>query len=119
MWLIALVSTLSFAAILASIAELKHRQAVWTMIYRFLPITLAVFGAALWSFSFILPYDSMGIFRLVLSSIPIMGMAPIVVGPAISLPVLPMVIHAAFSIAMFLVLLKRNARWFAAHLEEI
>ena len=118
-WLIALVSTLSFAAILASIAELKHRQAVWTMIYRFLPITLAVFGAALWSSSFILPYDSMGIFRLVLSSIPIVGMAPIVVGPAISLPVLPMVIHAAFSIAMFLVLLKRNARWFAAHLEEI
>ncbi len=118
-WLVALVSTLSFAAMIASIAELKHRHALWTIAYRFLPMTVALLGAALWSLSFILPYDSLGMFRLAISSIPVVGMAPIVVGPAVSLPLLPMGIHAVLSSALFLLLLKRNARWFAAHLEEI
>jgi hypothetical protein len=118
-WILALVSTLSFATMIASIAELKHRQALWIIVYRFLPMTLAVVGAAVWSFSFILPYHALGTLRLILSSIPVVGMAPIFVAPAINLPLLPMVVHAILASAMFLVLLQRNARWFAAHLEEV
>jgi hypothetical protein len=118
-WLIALVSTLGFATVIASIAELKHRHSLLSISYRFLPLLGAFTGAILWSASFILPVHSFGVFRLILSAIPVFGIAPILVAPITGLPYLPMTIHAVLAACALVWLLRRNARWFAAHLEEV
>ena len=118
-WLIALVSTLGFATVIASIAELKHRHSLLSISYRFLPLLGAFTGAILWSASLILPVHSFGVFRLILSAIPVFGIAPILVAPITGLPYLPMTIHAVLAACALVWLLRRNARWFAAHLQEV
>ena len=118
-WLIALISTLAFATVIASIAELKHRHSLLSFSYRFLPLLGAFVGALVWSASFIVPLQSVGMFRLALSAIPVLGITPILVAPITGLPYLPMTVHAVLASCALVWLLRRNARWFAAHLEEV
>ncbi len=118
-WLVALVSALGLATVIASIAELKHRHSLLSIAYRFLPLLGAFVGAIAWGASFIIPLHACGIFRLIVSALPIVGIAPILVAPVTGLPYLPMMTHALLAIIGLTWLLKRNARWFAAHLEEV
>lgn len=118
-WLVALISTLSFATVIASIAELQHRHALLSVAYRFIPLTGAFLGALVWGLSFILPHSFVGTFRLVFSSLPIVGIAPILLAPITNLSWIPMTIHAALASLALIWVLRRNARWFAAHLEEV
>ena len=118
-WLVVLVSTLGLATVIASIAEIKHRHSLLSISYRFLPLLGAFVGAMVWGASFIIPLPACGVFRLIVSALPIVGIAPILVAPVTALPYLPMMIHAVLAIAGITWLLKHNARWFAAHLEEI
>ena len=118
-WLVALVSALGLATVIASIAELKHRHSLLSVSYRFLPLLGAFFGAMVWGASFIMPLHACGVFRLIVSALPIVGIAPILVAPVTGLPYAPMMIHAVLAIIGLTWLLKRNARWFAAHLEEV
>lgn len=118
-WVLSLISTLGFATVIASIAELKHRHNILSISYRFIPLFVAFAGALMWSASFIVPLHSAGTVRLCLSAIPVLGIAPILVAPITSLPYLPMTIHAVLASAALVWLLRRNARWFAAHLEDV
>jgi hypothetical protein len=118
-WLVALVSALGLATVIASIAELKHRHSLLSVSYRVLPLLGAFFGAMVWGASFIMPLHACGVFRLIVSALPIVGIAPILVAPVTGLPYAPMMIHAVLAIIGLTWLLKRNARWFAAHLEEV
>lgn len=118
-WIVALVSALGLATVVASIAELKHRHSLVSISYRFLPLLGAFIGALAWSASFIAPLHVCGIFRLIVSALPIVGIAPILVAPITGLPYVPMVIHSVLATIGLTWLLKRNARWFAAHLEEV
>jgi hypothetical protein len=118
-WLVALVPALGLATVIASIAELKHRHSLLSVSYRFLPLLGAFFGAMVWGASFIMPLHACGVFRLIVSALPIVGIAPILVAPVTGLPYAPMMIHAVLAIIGLTWLLKRNARWFAAHLEEV
>jgi hypothetical protein len=118
-WLVALVAALGLATVVASIAELKHRHSFLSLSYRILPILGAFLGALAWGLSFIMPLHSCGVFRLIVSALPIVGIAPILVAPVTGLPYLPMVTHAAGATIGVVWLLKHNARWFAAHLEEV
>lgn len=118
-WLIALLSTLSFATVVASIAELKHRHHILSIAYRFIPLVGAFFGALIWGLSFLIPFSSVGGFRMALSALPVVGIAPILVAPVTGLSLMPMLIHAIAASAALVWLLRRNARWFAAHLEEV
>ena len=86
---------------------------------RFLPLLGAFIGAVAWGASFIAPLHQCGVFRLIVSALPIVGIAPILVAPITGLPYTPMVIHSLLAIIGLTWLLKRNARWFAAHLEEV
>jgi hypothetical protein len=119
MWLAALISTLAFATVVASIAELKHRHAILSVTWRLLPLTGAFLGALVWGLSFILPYHALGTFRLVFSALPVVGIAPILLAPITNLSWVPMTIHALLASSALLWILRRNARWFAAHLEEV
>ena len=118
-WIVALVSALGLATVIASIAELKHRHSLLSISYRFLPLIGAFIGATAWGASFIVPLHACGVFRLIISAMPIVGIAPILVAPVTGLPYVPMMIHAVLAIIGLTWLLKRNARWFAAHLEEV
>lgn len=118
-WLLALTATTALATVVASISELKHRHTFLSFTYKVVPMVFAFSGAALWGASFILPYQSFGTLRLGLSSLPIIGLGPIVVAPVTNLPLLPMVTHALLATTAVVIILRKNARWFAAHLEEV
>jgi hypothetical protein len=118
-WTICLASTLALATIIASIAELKHRHSLLSIAYRYIPVLVAVVGAAVWSFSFLVVTPGSGYVRSIIAALPIVGMTPVFVAPAIKLPIWVLGTHAALSLGVLLIALKRNARWFAAHLEEV
>jgi hypothetical protein len=118
-WLFVLVSTFGLATVIASIAELKHRHSVLSFSYKVMPILIAILGAVLWGATFIFPTDAMATLRMWLAAIPIIGMTPIFLAPIIKLPVLPLLIHGVCSVVLLKWALAHNARWFAAHLEEV
>jgi hypothetical protein len=118
-WLLALISALGLATVIASIAELKHRHTILSISYRFIPLVGAFLGAVAWGGAFVIPMQACGVFRLIVSSLPIVGIAPILLAPVTGLPYFPMMTHAVLAIIGLTWLLKRNARWFAAHLEEV
>lgn len=119
LWLLTLIASLALATVLASISELKHRHTLLSFGYKFVPMLLAFMGAAAWGASFVFSYQSLGVLRLSLSSLPIIGLGPVVVAPVTNLPLFPMATHALLATAAVVILLRRNARWFAAHLEEV
>ncbi len=119
LWLFVLVAAFGLATVIASIAELKHRHSVLSFVYKVMPISIAILGAAVWGGSFIFPTDTMAALRLWLAAIPILGMTPIFLTPIIKLPLLPLLIHGACSVVLLRWALAHNARWFAAHLEEV
>lgn len=119
MWVVALVATMALATVIGSISELKHRHSLVSFLYKFVPFAAAVLGAALWGFSFVLPSEAMGTCRLIVSAIPIVGIAPVLIAPATSLPLISLFVHSLLAISAFVFILRRNARWFAAHLEEV
>ncbi len=119
MWLFALVSAVALCTIVSSIADLKHRQAFRSVLYRYVPIIVALSGAALWTGTFIVPSVTMGAVRNVITSIPILGLAPLFAVP-VTLPAISVVaIHALISTVLVILVLRNNARWFGAHLEEV
>ncbi len=118
-WLLVLITAFGLATVIASIAELKHRHSVLSFAYKVMPILIALFGAAMWGGSFILPTNSMATLRLWLSAVPVVGMTPIFLAPIIKLPLIPLLIHGACSVILLKWALTHNARWFAAHLEEV
>lgn len=119
MWVVALIATMALATVIGSISELKHRHSFVSFLYKVVPFAAAVLGAALWGLSFVLPSEAMGMARLVVSALPIVGIAPVLVAPATSLPVASLAVHALLATVAFFFILRRNARWFAAHLEEV
>ncbi len=119
MWVVALIAAFGLATVIASIAELKHRHNVLSFAYKFIPIVIALAGAAVWGGSFIFPTDSMATVRLWISAVPVIGMTPIFLAPIIKLPLAPLLVHTACSIVLLKWALAHNARWFAAHLEAV
>lgn len=118
-WLFALVSAIALCTIVSSIADLKHRQAIRSVLYRYVPIVVALVGALVWTGTFIVPSASMGVIRSVITAVPILGLAPLFVAPVTLPSGAVVVIHAFVSTALVFLVLRNNARWFGAHLEEV
>lgn len=118
-WLVTISSSLALTTVLASLAELRHRQSCMSLLYRYLPLLCAGIGAVLWIATLLSQTTTMAILRATITAIPILGSAPLLVAPILNLPSLVMVPHAILSIAIFVTLLRKNARWFAAHLDEV
>ena len=118
LWLVTLVISFAFAAIVASIADLKHRHNLFAFAYRYLPLALAVVGGFLWAFSFLLG-DGYGLVRDIIISIPILSMGPIIVVPLFQPNLNLLVINALLTVILTLFLVRANSRWFAAHLEDL
>lgn len=118
-WSIALVSSLGLATLIASIAELKHRHNLLSFLYRYLPIFICAIGALIWLLTFLFEGTTVEKTRDLLAAIPIVGITPIIIAPILKPNTLILTIHAFLTILLGLALLRKNARWFAAHLEDL
>lgn len=119
LWAAAIVSSLSLATLIASIADLQHRRSILTIMYRYLPILLCFLGALLWSASFIADGAIASFIRNLTTALPVVGVAPILVAPIFRPQFTFLVVHILLTVGLFTIALKYNSRWFAAHLEEL
>lgn len=118
-WAVVLVTTLAFLTTVSSIADLKRRASLLAFVYRYVPFVCAFVGAAAWAASFLLVGEGAATFRLVLSSLPVLGLMPLMMAPVLQLPLWVLVFHGTLSLVALLVVLRANTTWFAAHLEEV
>jgi hypothetical protein len=118
-WIASLVSSFALAAIIASIAELKHRHTFFSIAYKIMPLLVALVGTALWGLSLLSESGAAGVARMTFAAIPVVGVAPLMFGPILKLPIVVLCSHLLAATLLMVVLLRRNARWFAAHLEEV
>lgn len=119
LWLATIFASMGLATLIASIADLKHRHSLVSFLYRYIPLSLAVLGAAAWSASFIFEGQAMGVLRSFLAAIPIFGMAPVLVAPVFQPDFNILMVHAVSTLALIIFTLGYNTRWFAAHLEDL
>jgi len=119
LWLLALLASLSSLAIIASIAELKHRHSMVSFLYRYTPIFLALAGSIIWAYCIFTAGETSARVQQVITSLPIVGVSPVIISPLLPLSSTVMAAHCALSGALVLLMMHLNSRWFAAHLEEI
>ena len=118
-WLLALFSSMTLATMIASISELKGRHEILSVVYKIIPLLMSAFGALFWASSFLATSEIAGIFRSVLSALPIIGMGPIILAPVVQPKFYILLIHTVASCTFIWFLMRKNAHWFAAHLEEL
>lgn len=119
LWGLAIFASLGLATLVASIADLKHRQHLSSILYRYVPIILSLAGAAVWGFTFILDGETPALVRNIIASLPIAGITPILVAPIFKPEFNVLALHTLLTVALFILALKHNSNWFAAHLEEL
>jgi hypothetical protein len=118
-WLLALVSSFTLATCIASIADLKHRTHVFAIRYQILPLLFATLGAFVWSFTFLFESNLILSVRTVIGALPIFGMVPVFLGLIIQSTAWALYFHTVTSGLLIVALLRSNAEWFGAHLEEV
>ena len=119
LWLGTLIAGLALAALISSIAELKHRHSLLSFFYRYVPIVVCSLGMVVWSASFLSDAEVAGIIRNCIAVVPIVGMGPVLLAPVFEPPRSILLVHAILAFGMLYICLRHNARWFAAHLEDL
>jgi hypothetical protein len=119
LYLCGIITSLSCLAIIASIAELKHRHTWLSFLYRYVPLSLAFLGTIVWFICIFTAGDTSAIIQKVIACIPIIGISPILVSPLFELHSDIIAVHSSIASILVILMLKVNSQWFAAHLEEI
>jgi hypothetical protein len=119
LWICALGASLGLATLIASISDLQQRHHFLSVLYKYLPLVLCIGGTIIWTATFLADSPFFGILRSVITALPVVGMGPILIAPTMKPDFLVLGIHAVLTSILFSVALKKNARWFAAHLEEL
>lgn len=119
MWLLSIILSMALAALTSSVAELKERQHAAHMLFRYLPIVASLGGGLLWCLTFVIDGPVSSVMRDLLSGIPIIGIVPIIVAPLLGMRLDILLVHSLLSLLSIIWLGQRNARWFAAHVEEV
>lgn len=119
LWLTTLVSGLALATLVGSIAELKQRHQFLSFAYRYIPLILSGIGTVMWVFTFLIESGASVFTRNLVAATPIIGLAPILIGPLFRPSFDTLVIHLLLTVLLFLLAARHNARWFAAHLEDL
>ena len=118
-WLVTLTASLTLATLIASIAELKHRHSLLSFTYKYVPIFICFLGGIIWASTFLLESSGALMLRSATTALPLFGTASILLGPVFRPSTATLIIHLSASVALLVVALRYNSRWFAAHLEEI
>lgn len=118
-WILSLIVGLCLATLIASIADLKHRHGILSFIYRYIPLIICFLGAALWCVTFIADGSVASTIRNVIASLPFVGLTPMLLVPVLEPNPYVLTAQIILSFGTLVFVLKHNARWFAAHLEEL
>jgi hypothetical protein len=118
-WIVALIASMALATMVASIADLKHRHQFLSFTYKYIPLIVCVLGALVWAFTFLVDGAGASMIRNVAASLPIVGVAPILIAPIFKPQMLVLIIHSVLTLGLFVVLVRHNSQWFAAHLEDL
>lgn len=119
LWVLGMIASLSSLAIIASIAELKHRHSMVSFLYRYVPLILAFLGTGIWFYAIFQPGPGIQLLQKSIACIPVIGISPILVSPLFNLGSTTIAAHSLLASALVMLMLRLNSRWFAAHLEEI
>lgn len=118
-WLFALLASMTLATLIASISDLKGRHGVLNFIYKVVPLLVAGAGSIIWVASFLFNSAEAAQLRMILTAVPVAGMGPMILAPVVPPKFAVILIHSILSCMLIVLLMIKNARWFAAHLEEI
>ncbi len=119
LWLTAVVFSLVALTILVGVSELQHREVWVSWGYKYLPLVLCALGTLVWLWSILTSAHVAHDMQRFIGALPIVGLVPVLLTPIISVEPLVLTFHIAMSVALIVVCIRRNARWFAAHLEEV
>jgi hypothetical protein len=119
LWLIALIASLALSGIIGSIADLKHRHHILSFTYRFVPLVFCAAGSLAWMLTLLIEGSTVEAFRNIIASLPIAGLTPVLMAPVFKPDINVLAMHALAAALLFSIMLKKNADWFAAHLEEL
>lgn len=118
-WGCAVVASFSLAALIASVAELKHHHDLFNFHYKLGPLLASSLGGLLWLSTFFIELPVMQTIRGIIGIIPIVGIAPIILAPAFEPYWYVLVVNTVGTIAIIVFVARYNARWFGAHLDDI
>lgn len=119
LWLAAVIVSLVALTILVGVSELQHREVWVSWGYKYLPLVLCALGTVVWLWSIFTSAHVAHDMQRFIGALPIVGIVPVLVTPIIAVEPLVLLFHVAMSIALITFCVRRNARWFAAHLEEV
>lgn len=119
LWSVALIMSMALASMIASIADLKQRHSFMSFVYRYIPLVICAAGALLWSATFIVDGQGAATVRDITTSLPILGIAPILIAPVFKPQLYVLALHTVLTLGLFVLLVRHNTNWFAAHLEEL
>jgi hypothetical protein len=119
LWILAIVASLGLAAIIASVGDLKQRHSWVSFTYHYLPLGISAIGIAVWAFTFLFDSNFAATFRDIVIATPVFGMAPVILAPVFKPTVPILIVHTSVSLLAALAILRHNAHWFAAHLEDL
>ena len=118
-WLTTITTGLGLATIIASVADLKQRHHLLSIVYKYVPLLVCMGGAIVWGGSFIFESQVFQLLRTLIGATPLIGIVPALVAPVFKIPYTVLAINSLLTIMLTISILKWNARWFAAHLEEV
>lgn len=119
LWVLTIALSFSLATLIASIADLKQRHSILSFLYTYLPLILGVLGGLVWAVSFFFEAQLVVAVRTVLAALPIAGMTPVLLAPLFQPAAWVLIVHCLISVLIIARIAGSNARWFAAHLEEL
>jgi hypothetical protein len=119
LWMATLAISLALATLVASISDLKQRHSVLSFTYKYLPLLLSLVGSVVWAATFLADGQAAGMVRNITAALPVFGLTPLLVAPVFKPDLNAIAVHAILAAGLLAVMLKYNARWFAAHLEDL
>ena len=118
-WLLGLIISLAVLTLLGSIAELKHRRPMHYLVFKYVPLLISILGGSIWVISLAFPGEMLSYARSMIAVIPISGLFPLILSPLFLFNENIIAWHIIIATLIIVILMYTNARWFAAHLEEL
>lgn len=118
-WMISIIASLSLAALIASVAELKQHHDVVNIHYKLIPLIACVLGGIGWATTFLIEHPILQPIRAFIGLIPVVGTAPMLLAPIFEPYWYVLGLNTLGTLALLFLVARYNSRWFAAHLDDI
>jgi hypothetical protein len=119
LWLVTLFASFALAGLISSVSDLKHRHAFTSILYKYIPLILTLFGGIVFAATFLIPGATGEYIRTVITGMPLIGMLAILIAPIFIPAQGVLVVNTLLTVALIVPIVKANSRWFAAHLDDL